>query len=257
MSELITANERAGRLSFTGEIREGGGAQAVFICVGTPTMPADGGGSMRYVYQAARGWRGDRRLRRRRQQVDVADRRTTTRSAASSLIRVPNPSPSPATAEFLREGAAIDDFKQPDRVVIGVEDDAARGSSRRFTSRFEAQRQSDRLHDAAHRRIGRSAVNVFLAMKVTFINEMADLCEKVGGDVMDVAHGVGLDKRIGRRLLNPAPVSAVRAFRGYAGVDQAGDRRASPMRLVETLVDVNDKRKVAMAGKIVAPAAAR
>jgi len=254
LSELVVANQRAGRLAFAADIAEGmRGAQAVFIAVGTPTLAGDGAADMRYVFQAAR---------------EIAD-------AIDSFVVVVNKSTSPigtcdtierligervakdrfavvSNPEFLREGAAIDDFKQPDRVVVGVEDEAARLVMREIYRPLERNGSPIVYTTRRTAELVKYAANVFLAMKVTFINEIADLCEKVGGDVMDVAHGVGLDKRIGRRFLNPGPGFGGSCFpKDTLALTKLAIDARSPMRLVETLVDVNDKRKVAMAGKIV------
>jgi UDPglucose 6-dehydrogenase len=255
LSELLAANQRAGRLSFTNDIRVGlNGAQAVFVAVGTPTLPGDGGADMRYVYQAAReigeaieGY------------VVVVNKSTSPIGACDAIERiigecaprerfavVSNP-------EFLREGAAIDDFKQPDRVVIGVEDEGAERVMREIYRPLERNGSPIVCTTRRTAELIKYAANVFLAMKVTFINEIADLCEKVGGDVMDVAHGVGLDPRIGRRFLNPGPGFGGSCFpKDTLALTKLAVEARSPMRLVETLVDVNEKRKVAMAHKIVA-----
>ena len=154
--------------------------------------------------------------------------------------------------EFLREGAAIKDFKQPDRVVIGVDDERARavmadiyqpmeraGCQMIYTSR----RSSEMIKYAA---------NVFLAMKVTFINEIADLCERLDADVMDVSRGVGLDDRIGAKFLNPGPGFGGSCFpKDTLALTKLAIEAKAPIRLVETLVEVNDKRKLAMAAKVV------
>ena len=154
--------------------------------------------------------------------------------------------------EFLREGAAIEDFKRPDRVVIGVEDERARevmGEIYRPIERnggrivYTSRRSSEMIKYAA---------NVFLAMKVTFINEIADLCERLGADVLDVSHGIGLDDRIGRKFLNPGPGFGGSCFpKDTLALTKLAAEAKAPIRLVETLVDVNDKRKTAMAAKIV------
>jgi UDPglucose 6-dehydrogenase len=154
--------------------------------------------------------------------------------------------------EFLREGAAIEDFKQPDRVVVGVDDERAReimrdiyqpikraGGHMVYTSR----RSSEMIKYAA---------NVFLAMKVTFINEIADLCERLDADVMDVSRGIGLDDRIGAKFLNPGPGFGGSCFpKDTLALSKLAIEANAPIRLVETLVDVNEKRKVAMAAKVV------
>ncbi len=254
LNELVAANQRAGRLSFTKDIRDGlRGAQAVFIAVGTPTLPGDGGADMSYVYQAAReigeaieGY------------VVVVNKSTSPIGACDAIERIlAEAAPRERFAvvsnpEFLREGAAIDDFKQPDRVVIGVEDEAARRIMHEIYRPLERNGSPIVYTTRRTAELIKYAANVFLAMKVTFINEIADLCEKVGGDVMDVAHGVGLDPRIGRRFLNPGPGFGGSCFpKDTLALTKLAAEARSPMRLVETLVDVNEKRKVAMAHKII------
>jgi UDPglucose 6-dehydrogenase len=254
LGELVAANERAGRLSFTTDIAEAmGGATAVFIAVGTPTIPGEGAADMRFVYQAAREIAGA---------IDsfvvVVNKSTAPIGTCDQIERiigerlpkeryaiVSNP-------EFLREGAAIDDFKRPDRVVIGVEDSAAHSVMREIYRPLERNGRTILFTTRRSAELIKYAANVYLAMKVTFINEIADLCEKVGGDVLDVAQGIGLDKRIGRKFLNPGPGFGGSCFPKdtLALTKLAADAR-SPMRLVETLVDVNEKRKVTMAHKII------
>jgi UDPglucose 6-dehydrogenase len=155
--------------------------------------------------------------------------------------------------EFLREGAAIEDFKRPDRVVIGVEDDRAREVMREIYQPIESNGGPIVYTSRRSSEMIKYAANVFLAMKVTFINEIADLCERLGADVLDVSHGIGLDDRIGRKFLNPGPGFGGSCFPKdtLALTKLAADAKA-PIRLVETLVDVNDKRKTAMAAKVVA-----
>jgi UDPglucose 6-dehydrogenase len=254
LSELVAANQRAGRLSFTTDIAEGlRGAKAVFIAVGTPTIPGEGAADMRFVYQAAREIAGAidsfvvvvNKSTAPIGTCDEIERLIGERAASDRFVVVANP-------EFLREGAAIKDFKQPDRVVIGVEDDEARRVMRDIYRPLERNGNAIVFTTRRTAELIKYAANVYLAMKVTFINEIADLCEKVGGDVLDVAHGIGLDKRIGRKFLNPGPGFGGSCFPKdtLALTKLAADAR-SPMRLVETLVDVNEKRKVAMAHKII------
>jgi UDPglucose 6-dehydrogenase len=254
LGELVAANQRAGRLSFTTDIAEGlRGAKAVFIAVGTPTIPGEGAADMRFVYQAAREIAGAidsfvvvvNKSTAPIGTCDEIERLIGERAASDRFVVVANP-------EFLREGAAIKDFKQPDRVVIGVEDDEARRVMRDIYRPLERNGNAIVFTTRRTAELIKYAANVYLAMKVTFINEIADLCEKVGGDVLDVAHGIGLDKRIGRKFLNPGPGFGGSCFPKdtLALTKLAADAR-SPMRLVETLVDVNEKRKVAMAHKII------
>ena len=207
LSELALANQAAGRLSFTADLKAAGqGAQAIFIAVGTPSMAEVGSADMRFVHHAARDIAGIIEgftvvVVKSTVPIgagDEVERIIAARVPKSSFAVVSNP-------EFLREGAAIEDFKRPDRVVIGVEEDRARevmGEIYRPIERnggrivYTTRRSSEMIKYAA---------NVFLAMKVTFINEIADLCERVGADVLDVSDGIGLDDRIGRKFLNPGP----------------------------------------------------
>ncbi|THD42032.1 MAG: UDP-glucose/GDP-mannose dehydrogenase family protein [Bradyrhizobium sp.] len=254
LNELLAANQRAGRLSFTNDIRDGmRGAQAVFIAVGTPALPDDGGADMRYVHQAAR------EIGEAIESFTVVVNKSTSPIGACDVIEQIVAERAPrgrfaivSNPEFLREGAAIDDFKQPDRVVIGVEDDAAQRIMREIYRPLERNGSPIVVTTRRTAELIKYAANVFLAMKVTFINEIADLCEKVGGDVIDVAYGVGLDPRIGRRFLNPGPGFGGSCFpKDTLALTKLAVEARSPMRLVETLVDVNEKRKVTMADKII------
>ncbi len=253
LSELVLANQSAGRLSFTTSLREAArGAKAIFIAVGTPSLAEVGSADLRYVYAAAREIAGvieDFAVVVVKSTVPVGACDEIERIIAERLPRekfsvVSNP-------EFLREGAAIEDFKQPDRIVVGVEDERAAAVMREVYQPMEslagplvftARRSSEMIKYAA---------NVFLAMKVTFINEIADLCERVDADVVDVSRGIGLDKRIGARFLNPGPGFGGSCFpKDTLALTKLAIDAKSPIRLVETLVDVNEKRMVAMAHKI-------
>ena len=254
LSELVLANQAARRLSFTTSLKEAGrGAKAIFIAVGTPSLAEVGSADMHYVHDAARA------IAEVVQDFTVVVVKSTVPIGAGDEVErilqerlprdrfavVSNP-------EFLREGAAIKDFKQPDRVVIGVDDERARavmadiyqpmeraGCQMIYTSR----RSSEMIKYAA---------NVFLAMKVTFINEIADLCERLDADVMDVSRGVGLDDRIGAKFLNPGPGFGGSCFpKDTLALTKLAIEAKAPIRLVETLVEVNDKRKLAMAAKVV------
>jgi len=251
---LIAKNVKEERLSFSEDpekaMRE---ADVIFIAVGTPTRRGDGHADLKYVYAAAEEIAG---------LIDgftvIVTKSTVpvgTGDAVEEIIRKTNPSAEFAVVsnpEFLREGAAIEDFKRPDRVVIGCESDRAKAVMRElyrplFLNEtpivFTSRRTSELIKYAA---------NAFLATKITFINEMATLCEKVGADVQQVAKGIGLDKRIGGKFLNAGP--------GYGGscfpkdtlalVKTANDAGA-PVRIVETVVSVNNDRKQAMAQRII------
>ena len=255
LADLVRANVKAGRLKFTTVLAEGAAdADAVFIAVGTPSRRGDGHADLTYVYQAARdigaaitgptvivnkstvpvgtGDEVERILREVAPDIDVAV--------------VSNP-------EFLREGAAIGDFKRPDRIVIGTEDKRAEQVMRDvyrplylnsspliFTSRRTAE-------------LIKYAANAFLATKITFINEMADLCEAVGADVKDVSRGIGLDNRIGAKFLHAGPGYGGSCFpKDTLALLKTADDFEVPMRIVEATSSVNDSRKRAMGRKIIA-----
>jgi len=253
LSELVLANQNAGRLSFTTSLKEAArGAKAVFIAVGTPSLAGVGSADLQYVHAAAREIAEvveDFAVVVVKSTVPVGTCDDVERIIAERLPRerfavVSNP-------EFLREGAAIEDFKAPDRIIVGVEDERAEAVMREMYRPMEgfagplvvtARRSSEMIKYAA---------NVFLAMKVTFINEVADLCERVDADVVDVSRGIGLDKRIGARFLNPGPGFGGSCFpKDTLALTKLATDAKSPIRLVETLVDVNQKRMVAMARKI-------
>lgn len=253
LSELILKNTREGRLSFTTDIRCAlAGADAAFIAVGTPQRAADGHADMTYVHGVARaiGENASGNL-------VVIDKSTVplgTGDDVERILQAANPGlrfSVVSNPEFLREGTAIRDFMRPDRIVIGAEDEWARrvvaaiysvagfgGAPVVFTSRRSAE-------------LIKYAANAFLAMKVTFINEIADLCEAAGADIRDVAHGMGLDSRIGEKFLSAGP--------GYGGscfpkdtlaiAKTARDYRVA-LQTVETVIQVNDHRKRAMALKV-------
>ncbi len=253
LDDLVERNVREGRLSFTVDGAEAiRTADAVFIAVGTPTRRGDGHADLSYVYAAAEEIAG------LIEGFTVVVTKSTvpvgTGDEVEAIIRKARPNADVAVVsnpEFLREGAAIEDFKRPDRVVVGADEPRAREVMNElyrplFLNEtpivFTSRRTSELIKYAA---------NAFLAMKITFINEMADLCEAVGADVQQVAKGIGLDKRIGGKFLNAGP--------GYGGscfpkdtialVRTASDAGA-PVRLIETTVAVNDARKKAMAGKV-------
>ncbi|MDG5489902.1 UDP-glucose/GDP-mannose dehydrogenase family protein, partial [Sphingomonas sp. BGYR3] len=255
LDTLVAKNVAAGRLSFTTDLAGPvGEASVVFIGVGTPTRRGDGHADLSYVYAAAReigAALGDH--------FTVVVTKSTvpvgTGDEVERIIREVNPGAKFAVAsnpEFLREGAAIEDFKRPDRIVVGIEEEEARGPMEEvyrplFLNQspllFTRRRTSELIKYAA---------NAFLAMKITFINEIADLCEAVGADVQDVSRGIGLDKRIGGKFLHAGP--------GYGGSCFPKDTLAlvktaqdyeRPVRLIETTVAVNDARKRAMADKVI------
>jgi len=253
LNEVVAINARAGRLKFTTELSGAvAEADAVFIAVGTPSRRGDGHADLSYVYNAAR------EIAAVLAGFTVVVTKSTvpigTGDEVERLIREANPSADVVIAsnpEFLREGAAIRDFKFPDRIVIGTSDERAKKvlgdiyrplSLNQAPLMFTARRTAELIKYAA---------NAFLATKITFINEIADLSEKVGADVQEVARGIGLDNRIGSKFLHAGP--------GFGGSCFPKDTRALvkialdhdvPLRIVEAVLAVNDNRKRAMARKV-------
>src|SRR4030088_1580559 len=250
---LVAANSKAGRLDFTTDLAAPvAEADAVFIAVGTPSRRGDGHADLSYVHAAAREIAAA--LNGFTVVVTKSTVPVSTGDEVERLIREPNPSAEFVVAsnpEFLREGAAIRDFKFPDRIVIGTADERARkvlGDIYRplwlnqAPLMFTARRTAELIKYAA---------NAFLATKVTFINEMADLAEKVGADVQEVARGIGLDNRIGSKFLHAGPGFGGSCFpkETRALVKTAQDYDA-PLRILEAVLGVNEIRKLAMARKV-------
>jgi UDPglucose 6-dehydrogenase len=253
LEEMVKSNITSGRLQFTGNLEDGlQGAEAAFIAVGTPPRPTDGHADMKYVHAVARSI-GEKMSGN----LVIVNKSTVPVGTGDEVAQIVKSANRPfrfavvSNPEFLREGAAISDFMRPDRIVIGAEEDWAREVVSRIydvkglegVPVLQTSRRSAELL--------KYAANAFLAMKITFINEMADLCEAVGGDIMDVAHGVGLDSRIGSKFLNPGP--------GYGGScfpkdtlalsKTARDHRVQ-LRTVEAAMQVNESRKRSMALRI-------
>ena len=255
LDDLVARNVAAGRLSFTTELAEAmRGVDAVFIAVGTPSRRGDGHADLSYVYGAAE------EIARNLDHYTVVVTKSTvpvgTGDEIEAIIRARRPDADFAVVsnpEFLREGAAIEDFKRPDRIVVGAEDKRAQAVMRELYRPLNLNETPILFTGRRTSELIKYAANAFLAMKITFINEMADLCEKVGADVQQVARGIGLDNRIGSKFLHAGP--------GYGGSCFPKDTLAlvrtavdagSPVRLIETTVEVNDARKKAMAGKVAA-----
>lgn len=254
LEEIVASNMRMGRLLFSGTLAEAvADADAIFIAVGTPSRRGDGHADLSYVYQAARDIAAaltDYAVIVNKSTVPVG-----TGDEVEQLMHEANPTAKfsvVSNPEFLREGAAIGDFKRPDRIVIGCEDTRARDVMADVYRPLYLG--SDPLVVMSRRsaELTKYAANSFLATKITFINEIADLCEKVGADVGDIARGIGMDKRIGAKFLHAGP--------GYGGscfpkdclalIKTAQDYEA-PVRIIETVAAVNDQRKRAMARKVV------
>ena len=253
LEEVVAANAKAGRLSFDTDIgRAVHGADAVFIAVGTPSRRGDGHADLSYVYAAAE------EIAAALSSYAVIVTKSTvpvgTSREVEKIIRKLRPDAAfdmASNPEFLREGSAIDDFRRPDRVVVGCDSDRAREVMREvyrplylhetpilFTSRESAE-------------LIKYAANAFLATKITFINEMADLCERAGADVQDVARGIGLDGRIGSKFLHAGPGFGGSCFpKDTLALRKTAQDLGAPTKIVEAVVAVNDARKVAMAEKI-------
>jgi UDPglucose 6-dehydrogenase len=258
LEALVVDNVREGRLSFTQDLAEAmEGADAVFLAVGTPTRRGDGHADLTYVFAAA-----EEVARAATKPLVLVTKSTVpvgTGREVKRRVQAARPDLEISVAsnpEFLREGAAIADFMRPDRVVIGVEDGEAGARAEAVLRRLyrplfliETPIVATRLETAE---IIKYAANAFLAMKISFINEVADLCEAAGGDVHDVARGIGLDGRIGRKFLHAGPGYGGSCFpKDTLAFARTGQDLGAPLRLVETTIAVNDARKVAMADRII------
>ncbi|MBS0642738.1 MAG: UDP-glucose/GDP-mannose dehydrogenase family protein [Proteobacteria bacterium] len=254
LEKLVQENVAAGRLTFTNDLTTGvAGAEAVFIAVGTPTRRGDGHADLKYVYAAAE------QVARALTGYAVIVTKSTVPVGTSRQIQQIAQSVRPdlefdvaSNPEFLREGNAIGDFMRPDRVVIGAESDRAREILRRLYRPLYLIEAPIVFTSIETAELTKYAANAFLAMKVTFINEMADLCEKVGADVHDVARGIGLDGRIGRKFLHPGPGYGGSCFpKDTLALVRTAQDYGAPSRLVEATVAVNDARKSSMAVRVV------
>ncbi len=255
LAELVEKNVREERLSFTVDpeqaIRE---ADAVFIAVGTPSRRGDGHADLSYVYGAAEeiaGMIDGYTVIVTKSTVPVGTGDEVEAIIANKRNRdefavVSNP-------EFLREGAAIEDFKRPDRVVVGADQTRAEEVMKELYRPLFLNETPILFTDRRTSELIKYAANAFLAVKITFINEIADLCEKVGADVQQVSRGIGLDNRIGKKFLNAGPGYGGSCFpKDTLALTKTADDAGSPVRIVDTVVEVNDARKKAMAAKVVA-----
>ncbi len=255
LERLVTENVAAGRLSFGDDLAAGvAGAEAVFIAVGTPTRRGDGHADLTYVYAAAE------QVARVLSDYAVIVTKSTvpvgTGRRISEIVRQARPELEfdvASNPEFLREGSAINDFMRPDRVVIGCDSARAREVLRGLYRPLYLIETPIVFTGIETAELTKYAANAFLAMKVTFINEMADLCEHVGADVHDVARGIGLDGRIGRKFLHPGPGFGGSCFpKDTLALMRIAQDAGAPSRLVETTVAVNEARKAGMAARIIA-----
>jgi UDPglucose 6-dehydrogenase len=255
LDRLVSENVAAGRLTFGGDMADAvADAEAVFIAVGTPTRRGDGHADLSYVYaaaeQVARAMRGYGVI------VTKSTVPVGTGRRITEIVRQARPDLEfdvASNPEFLREGSAIGDFMRPDRVIIGCESERAQEILRRLYRPLYLIEAPIMFTGIETAELTKYAANAFLAMKVTFINEMADLCERVGGDVHDVARGIGLDGRIGRKFLHPGPGFGGSCFpKDTLALMRIAQEAGAPSRLVESVVAVNDARKSGMAARIVA-----
>jgi UDPglucose 6-dehydrogenase len=255
LDALMAKNVAAGRLTFTTDLAAAvAGADAVFIGVGTPTRRGDGHADLSYVYAAAE------EIGRALDHYAVVVVKSTvpvgTNREVARVVRAANPGLDfdvASNPEFLREGAAIEDFMRPDRVVVGVENDRAREVMRALYRPLSLRETPMIFTSLESAELIKYAANAFLATKITFINEMADLCEKVGGNVQDVAKGMGLDGRIGGKFLHAGPGYGGSCFpKDTLALTRTGQQYGAPIRIVETVVAVNDERKRRMVDKIAA-----
>lgn len=253
LDDLVEKNVNAGRLSFTTDLGEAmNGADAIFIAVGTPSRRGDGHADLSYVYKAAE------EIANRLDGYTVVVTKSTvpvgTGREVSRIITGARPDAEfdvASNPEFLREGSAINDFMRPDRIVIGVDSDRAADVMRELYRPLYLTETPMIFTALETSELIKYAANTFLATKITFINEVADLCEKVGADVQDVARGIGLDGRIGGKFLHAGPGYGGSCFpKDTLALVQTAREMGAPMRIVETVVSVNDSRKERMVDKI-------
>ena len=255
LDALVETNVKAGRLSFTTELAPAvAEADVVFIAVGTPSRRGDGHADLGYVYAASK------EIAEAMKGFTVVVTKSTvpvgTGDEVERIIRESNPDADFAVVsnpEFLREGAAIEDFKRPDRIVVGISDERARPVMNEVYRPLYLNQAPILFTSRRTSELIKYAANAFLAMKITFINEIADLCERVGADVQDVSRGIGLDGRIGAKFLHAGPGYGGSCFpKDTLALAKTAQDYESPVRLIETTIAVNDNRKRAMGRKVIA-----
>jgi UDPglucose 6-dehydrogenase len=254
LDRMVVDNMRAGRLTFATDLRGAvGDADAVFIAVGTPTRRGDGHADLSYVYAAAAEIADA--IRSYTVVVTKSTVPVGTGREVARIIRETQPAAEYDVAsnpEFLREGAAIEDFMKPDRVVIGVESQRAREVMSAIYRPLNLIQTPMVFTNIETAEVTKYAGNAFLATKITFINEIADLCEKVGADVHDVARGIGLDGRIGRKFLHPGPGFGGSCFpKDTLALAYTAREANAPQTIVEQVIEVNNVRKKRMARKVI------
>ena len=253
LEALVKANAERGRLSFTTDIAQGvEGAEAIFIAVGTPARRGDGHADLTYVFEAVREL-----ARAMRQPAVVVTKSTVPVGTGDRIAELLKAEGAPAgtsvasNPEFLREGAAIADFKHPDRIVVGAEDEKARQVLREIYRPLFLNKAPILFTGRRTAELTKYAANAFLATKISFINEIADLCEAVDADVQEVARGIGLDNRIGPKFLHPGPGYGGSCFpKDTLALLQTANEAGVEQRIVKTVVDVNTQRKAGMARRV-------
>lgn len=254
LDDLVSKNIQAGRLDFTTDLAEAvKGADAVFIAVGTPSRRGDGHADLSYVYAAAE------QIADNLQDYTVVVTKSTvpvgTNRKVFEIISRRNPNAQfdvASNPEFLREGAAIDDFKRPDRIVVGATSEKAQEVMRDLYRPLYINETPILFSNLETAEMIKYAANAFLATKITFINEISDLCEKVGANVQQVSRGIGLDNRIGKKFLHAGPGYGGSCFpKDTLALAKIGQDFESPIRIVEAVIDINDKRKKAMAQRVI------
>jgi UDPglucose 6-dehydrogenase len=254
LEDLVASNVNAGRLSFTTDLSDAvKDADTVFIAVGTPSRRGDGHADLSYVEQAAR------EIAEHMQGYTVVVNKSTVPVGTGDLVQGIMSEVNPkgdfsvvSNPEFLREGAAIGDFKRPDRVVVGTEDERARQVMRELYRPLFLNETPILFTDRRTSELIKYAANAFLAVKIAYINEMADLCEQVGANVQEVARGIGLDNRIGKKFLNAGPGYGGSCFpKDTLALMRTAQEANAPVTIVEATVASNTNRKKRMAGKII------
>lgn len=254
LDQLLLDNVRANRLSFSTELASSvADSDVVFIAVGTPSRRGDGHADLSYVYTAAQ------EIAHHVQGFTVVVTKSTvpvgTGDEVERIIHEANPKADVAVVsnpEFLREGAAIDDFKRPNRIVVGLEGERAREVMSEVYRPLYLNQAPVLFTSRRTSELIKYAANAFLAMKITFINEIADLCEKVGTDVQEVSRGIGLDERIGSKFLHAGPGYGGSCFpKDTLALAKTAQDHDSPLRLIETTISINDNRKRAMGRKVI------
>ena len=250
---LVAANVARGRLSFTTDLSQAiGEAEAVFIAVGTPSRRGDGHADLSYVFAAV-----EELAKALDHAVVIVTKSTVPVGTGDRIAELLAEHGAPAgctvasNPEFLREGAAIADFKHPDRILVGAEDERTREVLAEIYRPLFLNKAPLLFTGRRTAELTKYAANAFLAMKISFINEMADLCEAVDADVQDLARGIGLDNRIGAKFLHPGPGYGGSCFpKDTLALLRAAEEAGVEQRIIATVVAVNDERKAAMVGRV-------